>query len=105
MKEIGMIGKEEWLREMSDFPYKIGDKVKLNQVPDINYFDNVTAFYMAECEFIIHDIDEIDITLITDKNNFIYLTFEKSRATYWRKYITSISEMRENKLNELGIVS
>ena len=99
MKEIGMIGKEKWLREMSDFPYKIGDKVKLNQVPDINYFDNGKN----NCEFLIHDIDEIDITLITDKNNFIYLTFEKSRATYWRKYITSISEMRENKLKELGI--
>ena len=102
MKEIGMIGKEKWLREMSDFPYKIGDKVKLNQVPDIkNYFNNGKN----DCEFLIHCIDEIDITLITDKNNFIYLTFEKSRATYWRKYITSISEMRENKLNELGIVS
>lgn len=51
MKEIGMIGKEKWLREMSDFPYKIGDKVKLNQVPDIkNYFNNGKN----DCEFLIH---------------------------------------------------
>jgi hypothetical protein len=103
MKEIGKIDKEEWLKEMSDFPYKAGDRIRLKKVPDINEFDNFLKDEAEPIEFLIHDIDEMDITLITDKKNFIYLVFEESRRTYWRNFIDSKSEIREKKLNELGI--
>ena len=77
-----------------------------------DYYDHSTIFtspmvFHKGDKYKIYDIDDDDITVLSlddvSPKTIYYFVFEKERINYWEKYFYTKSELRNIKLNELGI--
>lgn len=87
--------------------FKVGDKLtckKENGYKNLADDDWSPKCYLyKDKQYIISNIDDDDIEITFTLGLTEYFGFEKRRVNYWNKWFYSKSELRDKKLNELGI--
>lgn len=92
---------------MRDF--KVGDilickrdsikkKKFIEWIPDLDMYKDT---YYSVVEVDDHDIK---VMITKDCNKSEYFGYDEERANHWEKWFYTISELRDQKLNQLGII-
>lgn len=87
--------------------FKVGDKLTCKK--SNGYKDLADGAWTPKCylykdkQYVISNIDDEDIEIKFSLGLTEYFGFEKRRVNYWNKWFYSKSELRDRKLNELGI--
>ena len=77
----------------------IKKKKFIEWIPDLDMY--------KDTNYSVVEVDDYDIKVVMitkDCNKSEYFGYDEERANHWEKWFYTISELRDQKLNQLGII-